>query len=130
MSIPRSFGDEVAKGKLFNVTLIVPGTLATGDGQAKWKNVLGRVLKLVGVSAFLGNTGGTSGSTDLQVRTGTTDLLSAALSIAYNDSDKVGSTNGVAATTIARDAVVEIDIDAVPGAASSNLTVNLVFEVV
>ncbi len=117
-----TFSGPVA-GAYVVVPIAVQGTLSAGDGAAKW--VAPFACRLAHVGAHLQNTGGTSGNTSVQVSVGATDYLSATLDIAYNDADRVASTSSLAAQSISRDDVVEIDIDSVPGTASADLTVCL-----
>jgi hypothetical protein len=105
------------------VPLYVPGTLAVGDGAAKW--IAPFDCRLVHVGAWVKNTGGTSGNTSIQVSVGATDYLTSNLLIAYNDTDGVAETEALANQDISKGSIVEVDIDAVPGTASADLTVYL-----
>lgn len=105
------------------IPLFVPGTLAVGDGAAKWVAPLD--CRLVHVGAWLKNTGATAGNTSIQVSSGATDFLTATLDIAFNDADGLGVSENFSTQDIAKDAVVEVDIDAIPTGASADLTVYL-----
>lgn len=117
-----TFSGPVA-GAYAVVPLVVAGTLSAGDGAVKWPAPF--ACRLVHVGAHLGDTGGTSGATSVQLSVDATDYLTASLDIAYDDTDGVAETTDLAAQAIARGDVLEVDIDSVPESASSDLTVYL-----
>ena len=108
----------------------VPGTLSTGDGKAKV--VAPCNFEIEEIQWGLGNTGGTSGNTDMVLSIGTQDFWTVAAGlgrIAYNATDKYQvidrSSINSAARSVNEGDVIEVDIDAVPGSASADLWVTI-----
>lgn len=109
------------------VTLTVGGTLATGDDQAGF---LARGKWLIdGISVYLKSKGSGSGATTINVEVNDVDVFASANrpSIAYNATNAYveKDASAMAVTTINDTEKVHLDIDAVPGTASTDLTVVL-----
>lgn len=117
--------------RYFTVVIPLPGTLGAGEEVGGYE--VQTRCRLLEAELFLSTTGTTSGNTDVEVRLGTsTDLLtSPGLRIAYGATTKrvraipaaaAGEPSGV---DLAKGDYISIDIDAVPGVASTNGVVTL-----
>lgn len=106
-------------------TLHVPETLTVADGKCFWKAEWDFIL--AHAQGTMTVTGTTSGANVIQLRNVTDgeDLLSTAISIAYNASPKVAV--GVVDEdyqAIDKGDVIGLDVDAVAGGTPAGLTVN------
>ena len=120
--------------RYFTVTLPITGNLAVGNDKVGWEAQMR--CRLVEAEVYLQSIGTTSGATTIRINQGATSLFGAtALQIAYNAATKrVRATPAVAMTGSAPSGVsvapgdyITVDVTAIPGVASANATVTLLF---
>ena|SRR6185437_4850808 len=114
----------------FLLDLSKSGNLAVANDVAAWEAQFH--LRIVEAEVYLGNTGGTSGNTTVDVKLNGTSIFSSAPSIAQGAATKrvrstaltptFGEPNGV---RIQPGDYVRVDVTAIPGTTSADLTVTL-----
>jgi hypothetical protein len=112
------------------VQLPKSGNLAIANEVAGWEaQFIGRIIE---AELFLGNLGGTSGSTTVDVKKNGVSILTAALSIAFNAATKrtrqknlIGAFGEPSGVPFTAGDYFRVDVTAIPGAASADLIVHL-----
>ncbi len=114
----------------FTVSLSINVPVSAGDGLIHYR--LDRDAQFLGAFFSMSDTGGTSGSTDLQVHnaTATVDLFTSPLSVAYDatnpyveDESPVG-----AHQNLNENDLIRVDVDAVPGSGNAKGVLILRFQ--
>ena len=130
--VKKGSDKEAIPQNLWNVTMHVGGTLATGDDQGLY--VVPFDCRLISATMQLAVNGTTSGATTLSVETlaDNTDMTAGLLTLAHDSSVLYDSADINTATwpstEIRAGAVVTLCIDAIPGGSdSTELTVHLGF---
>lgn len=119
------------------IVLCLPksGNLAIANEVAGWEAQFnGRIVE---AELFLGNIGGTSGATTVDVKKNGVSILPSALSIAYNAANKrvrqgglVGAIGEPSGVPFTKGDYLRVDVTAIPGTASADLIAHLHIDVV
>jgi len=108
------------------------GNLGVANDVSAWEAQFnGRIIE---VEVYLGNIGGTSGSTTVDVKKSTVSILAAPLSIAFNAATKRTRSKAFAAAAAVGEPsgvrfqagdYIQADVTAIPGTASADLAIYL-----
>lgn len=109
-------------GAYIDINLAVDGTLVTVTGGGS-RYVLPYDIKVKSIQGSLHSTGAGSGSVGFNVSDGTDSILTSALTIAYNDSDKAAFTTTLANDEFSRGDVLQTNVTQAPGNGASDLKV-------